>query len=258
MFPPVGRLLYIGLPRFIPWSLQEPILKDWAAAEGYEIWAVNEDSVKPSLLKHGPEAFMEDLKAVVTAVVPYLQGDFVLVDSSFGPGTFLAWELRSMLKGVLIINAHLFNAPDFEKTEMADKIRRRTAYLGETYGKQDYDTILTLLPDFMYPTGGAEGVEATKLKYKAALETASKNFWEMAKLQPSYNFEHMTSMFTSLPEWPLSSPPVVLAASDQAPLVVVGEAMRRLQQIMPGSTLDFIPNSKWSWHLEGQAGLLNV
>ncbi|CAJ1349014.1 unnamed protein product, partial [Effrenium voratum] len=30
-----------------------------------------------------------------------------------------------------------------------------------------------------------------------------------------------------------------------------GEAMQRLQQIMPGSKLEFIPSSKWSWHLEG-------
>eukprot|EP00438_Fugacium_kawagutii_P001579 Skav221821 [mRNA] locus=scaffold885:83026:93233:+ [translate_table: standard] len=250
-FQSVGQILYLGFPRFIPWSLQEPILESWAAAEGFEIWALNEDSVKPGLLTEGPEAFMKDLSAVVQALLPELGQKFVLVDSSFGLGTFLAWELRPFLSGLLIINVHLFNAPDFEQTDLAQKIRKRMAYLGETYGKKDYEAILTLLPDFMYPTGGAEGVEETKQAYRKALENASANFWEMARLQPSHNFEHTTSVFTSLPPWPLESPPVLLAASDQAPLVVVGEAMQRLQQIMPGSKLEFIPSSKWSWHLEG-------
>ena len=250
-FQAVGRILYLGFPRFIPWSLQEPAVESWAAAEGFEIWAVNEDSVKPGLLKEGPEAFMKDLSNLVQALLPELGPKFVLVDSSFGPGTFLAWELRPFLAGLLIINVHLFNAPDFEQTDLAQKIRKRMAYLGETYGKQDYEAILTLLPDFTYPTGGPSGLEETKATYKEALEAASPNFWEMAMLQPSYNFEHITSMFTSLHVWPIESPPVVLAASDQAPLVVVGEAMQRLQQIMPGSKLEFIPNSKWSWHLEG-------
>ena len=250
-FQAVGRILYLGFPRFIPWSLQEPILESWAASEGFEIWALNEDSVKPGLLGEGLEPFMKDLRSVVQALLPELGPKFVLVDSSFGPGTFLAWELRPFITGFLIINVHLFNAPDFEQTDLAQKIRKRMAYLGETYGKRDYDSILTLLPDFMYPTGGASGVEDTKRKYKEALEGASANFWEMAMLQPSYNFEHTTGMFTSLPVWPLESPPVLLASSDQAPLVVVGEAMQRLQQIMPGSKLEFIPNSKWSWHLEG-------
>ena len=62
-------------------------------------------------------------------------------------------------------------------------------FLGETYGKRDYEAILQLLPDFMYPTGGASGVEETKAAYKIALEAASHNFWQMAMLQPSYNFE---------------------------------------------------------------------
>ena len=256
--PAIANVLYIGCPRFIPFSLQQPILEQWAEFEFVKVWALNEDSVKPGLLGEGLEPFMKDLRSVVQALLPELGPKFVLVDSSFGPGTFLAWELRPFITGLLIINVHLFNAPDFEQTDLAQKIRKRMAYLGETYGKRDYDSILTLLPDFMYPTGGASGVEDTKRKYKEALEGASANFWEMAMLQPSYNFEHTTGMFTSLPVWPLESPPVLLASSDQAPLVVVGEAMQRLQQIMPGSKLEFIPNSKWSWHLEGPDVIANV
>ena len=252
VFQAVGRILYLGIPRFIPWSLQAPILKGWAEAEGFEVWAVTEDSVKPSLLKEGPEAFMNDLRSVVNGLLPLLGEKFVLVDSSFGPGTFLAWELHEKLMGALIINTHLFNAPDFEQTDLAQKICKRMAFLGETYGNRDIDAITTLVSDFMYPTGGATGVEETKKHYKDALLDASDNFWEMARLQPSYNFEHLTGVFTSLPEWPSKSAPVVLAASDQAPLVVVGEAMQRLHQIMPDSKLEFIPNSKWSWHLEGE------
>ena len=99
-FQAVGKILYLGFPRFIPWSLQEPILESWAAAEGFEIWALNEDSLKPGLLKEGPEAFMKDLSSVVQALLPELGPKFVLVDSSFGPGTFLAWELRPFLTGL--------------------------------------------------------------------------------------------------------------------------------------------------------------
>ena len=47
MWKPVATLLYIGIPRFIPWSLQEPVLESWASAEGFKVLAINEDSVKP-------------------------------------------------------------------------------------------------------------------------------------------------------------------------------------------------------------------
>ena len=192
------------------------------------VWPCVSPEVKPSLMKEAKDAFVEDLKCVVQELLPQLGPSFVLVDSSFGPGSALAWHLRPYLSGALIINAHLFKAPDFDSTELAQKIRKRMAFLGEKYASKDRDAILSLLPDFMYPTGGAEGVEETKEMYWLAMEEASANFWEMAGLQPSWNFEHLTGMFTELPEWPRDSPPVVLAASDQAPLVVVGEA-RSLQ-----------------------------
>ncbi|CAJ1454863.1 unnamed protein product [Effrenium voratum] len=270
---PVKHVLYVGIPRFIPWALQQPILEEWAATEFVKIWGISEDSVKPGLMNlgltgcmdfpvaqwnEGQDAFLEDLKCLAEELLPQLGSNFVLVDSSFGPGSALAWHLRPYLSGALIINAHLFKAPDFDSTELAQKIRKRMAFLGEKYASKDRDAILSLLPDFMYPTGGAEGVEETKERYWLAMEEASANFWEMAGLQPSWNFEHLTGMFTELPEWPRDSPPVVLAASDQAPLVVVGEAMQRLQQIMPGSKLEFIPSSKWSWHLEGPDVLQSV
>ncbi|CAE6911075.1 Clcn3 [Symbiodinium sp. CCMP2592] len=250
---PVAHVLYVGLPRFIPWSLQLPHLAEWASREFVKIWAINEDSVKPALLEDdNPRVFQDDLLAVVHGLLPQLGDSFVLVDSSFGPGTFLTWELRPFLQGALIINVHLFKAPDFDETELAQKIKKRMAFLGETYGSRDYDKILPLLSDFTYPTGGAEGMEEIKANYKNALDSASDNFWDLARLQPSWNFAKLTPTFASMQEWPLQSPPVVLAASDQAPLVVVGEAMQRLQQIMPGSRLEFIPSSKWSWHLEGK------
>ena len=250
---PVATLLYLGIPRFIPWSLQEPLLETWASAEGFRIFAINEDTVKPELLEgEDPRMFQDDLLAVVHGLLPQMGEGFVLVDSSFGPGTFLAWHLRPFLLGALIINVHLFKAPDFDETELAQKIKKRMAFLGETYGSRDYDKILPLLSDFTFPTGGAEGMQEIRDSYKAALEKASDNFWDLARLQPSWNFAKLTPTFTSMPEWPLQSPPVVLASSDQAPLVVVGEAMQRLQQIMPGSRLEFIQSSKWSWHLEGE------
>ena len=253
LWKPIATLLYIGIPRFIPWSLQEPVLESWACAEGFKVLAINEDTVKPELLQEdNPRVFQDDLLAVVHALLPQLGDRFVLVDSSFGPGTFLTWELRPFLQGALIINVHLFKAPDFDETELAQKIKKRMAFLGETYGSRDYDKILPLLSDFTYPTGGAEGMEQIKAGYQKALDNASDNFWDLARLQPSWNFAKLTPIFSSMQEWPLQSPPVVLAASDQAPLVVVGEAMQRLQQIMPGSQLEFIPSSKWSWHLEGE------
>ena len=249
----VGTVLYIGIPRFIPWSLQEAVLQNWAGAEGFRFFAINEDTVKPELLQDdNPQVFQDDLLAIVHALLPRLGDRFVLVDSSFGPGTFLTWRLRQHLQGALIINVHLFKAPDFDETELAQKIKKRMAFLGETYGSRDYDKILPLLSDFTHPTGGAEGMEEIKQNYKTALDTASDNFWDLARLQPSWNFAKLTPTFASMPQWPLEdSPPVVLASSDQAPLVVVGEAMQRLQQILPGSHLEFIPSSKWSWHLEG-------
>ncbi|CAE7410746.1 Clcn3 [Symbiodinium pilosum] len=254
----VATLLYVGIPRFIPWSLQEHAIQSWAAAEGFRVFAINEDTVKPELLQSDdPRDFQDDLLAVVQALLPQLGDRFVLVDSSFGPGTFLAWELRRLLLGVLIINVHLFKAPNFDETELAQKIKKRMAFLGETYGSRDYDKILPLLSDFTYPTGGPEGMEEIKSSYKDALDAASDNFWELARLQPSWNFAKLTPTFTSLPEWPLQSPPVILAASDQAPLVVVGEAMQRLQQIMAGSQLEFIPSSKWIV-LSGEAVLTAV
>ena len=56
-------------------------------------------------------------------------------------------------------------------------------------------------------TGGAEGVEATKKAYAAALETASEKFWRLSALQPSWNFEHLTGILSSQAEWPVDCVP---------------------------------------------------
>ena len=160
--------------------------------------------------------------------------------------------------GALIFNVHLFMAPDFDGTEPAKKIKNRMAKLGEYFDQRDMDNILGVLPDFMYPTGGADGVEATKKAYAEALSSASEKFWKLSALQPSWNFDHLTTILSSQEEWHMDSPPVVLACSDQAPLVVVSESTQRLHHLLPGSKLEFIPSSKWSWQLEGDAVLASV
>ena len=143
-------------------------------------------------------------------------------------------------------------APDFDDTEAAWKIKTRMRQLGDMFERRDLDNILGVLPDFMYPTGGADGMEATKKAYAEALSSASEKFWKLSALQPSWNFDHLTTILSSQEEWHMDSPPVVLACSDQAPLVVVSESTQRLHHLLPGSRLEFIPSSKWSWQLEGE------
>lgn len=133
------------------------------------------------------------------------------------------------------------------------------ATLGEMFAKRDEEKILATLPDFMYPSGGAEGVEAMKKRYKEATSRASENLWKISALQPSWNFQHITQIISSLEEWPRDDlKPVVLACSDQAPGVVVTESMQRLNHLMAGSELKFISSSKWSWPLEGEEVIADV
>ncbi|CAE7201329.1 warA [Symbiodinium natans] len=252
-FTPLCHVVYVGLPRFIPFSLQLPALQRWAGGLGVKVWAICEDSVDPGLMKdEDPKAFTSDLALIVEGLLPSLPEKFVLVDSSWGPGTSLVWKFKERLQGAMIINTHLFKAPDFDDTEAAWKIKTRMAQLGDLFERREMENILKVLPDFMYPTGGADGVEATKKTYAAAVSSASEKFWKLSALQPSWNFNHLTPILSSQSEWHMDSLPVVLACSDQAPLVVVGESMQRLNHLMPGSKLEFIPSSKWSWQLEGE------
>ena len=50
---------YVGIPRFIPWALQQPILEEWAATEFVKIWGISEDSVKPGLMNLGLTGCMD-------------------------------------------------------------------------------------------------------------------------------------------------------------------------------------------------------
>ncbi|CAE7947399.1 unnamed protein product, partial [Symbiodinium sp. KB8] len=180
-FTPLCHVVYLGLARFIPFSLQLPALRRWAGALGVKVWAICEDSVDPELMNgRDPEAFQSDLARVVEGLLPSLPRKFVLVDSSWGPGTSLLWKFKKHLLGAMIINAHLFKAPDFDDTEAAWKIKMRMRQLGDMFERRDLDNILGVLPDFMYPTGGADGVEATKKAYAEALSSASEKFWKLS------------------------------------------------------------------------------
>jgi len=254
-FPEVVHIVYLGFPRFVPFSLQLPALKQWAG-QGAKVWAISEDAVDPETMTaeagKSPDEFLEDLADVIKELLPSLPEKFILVDSSWGPGTAMAWQFKEHLLGAMIINVHLFKPPDFDATEAAKKIKNRMQQLGGMFERRDMENIQSFLTDIMFPSGGADGVAETKRRFVEALEEASENFWRLSALQPSWNFENLTKIFTTLEEWPLESPPVVLACSDQAPLVVVSESMQRLNQIMAGSKLEFISSSKWSWPLEGQ------
>ncbi|CAE7254233.1 warA, partial [Symbiodinium pilosum] len=184
---PSAQVLYLGLPRFIPFALQLPALEHWARVLRVKIWAITEDSIDAERFRPGVShsEIQEELVGLVTALLPSLGDKFLLVDSTWGAGTFLAWRFRERLAGVMVLNVHLFMAPDFDGTEPAKKIKNRMAKLGEFFANRDMDNILAVLPDFMYPTGGAEGVEATKQTYAAALSSASENFWKLSALQPS-------------------------------------------------------------------------
>ncbi|CAE7194480.1 unnamed protein product, partial [Symbiodinium necroappetens] len=108
-FTPLCHVVYLGLARFIPFSLQLPALRRWAGALGVKVWAICEDSVDPELMNgKDPEAFQSDLARVVEGLLPSLPRKFVLVDSSWGPGTSLLWKFKKHLLGAMIINAHLF------------------------------------------------------------------------------------------------------------------------------------------------------
>lgn len=252
-FPAAAHVLYLGFPRFVPFSLQLPALKQWAGT-GLKVWVISEDAVDPERMTSAssPDSFVEDLAEVIRQLLPSLPEKFILVDSSWGPGAAMAWQFKSHLLGAMIINVHLFKPPDFDETEAAKKIKNRMQQLGGMFERRDIENIQSFVTDIMFPNSGAEGIAETKRSFQQALEGASENFWRLSALQPSWNFENLTKIFTGLEEWPLGSPPVVLACSDQAPLVVVSESMQRLNQIMAGSKLEFISSSKWSWPLEGQ------
>lgn len=253
---PVAHVLYLGFPRFIPWSLQTPILEKWSRDMGIKIWAINEDSVDASLMEHekSPNLFIEDLQLLVQTLLPGMGGQFYLVDSSFGPGTAIAWLFRSKLQGALILNAHLFMAPNFETSELAEQIRTRMTYLGNIHRSRSLDEITAVFSDVTFPTGGFEAVKKSTSMYRSAILSASPSFWQLSSLQPLWNFRHLTSIFSSSSEWHLDdAPPVILACSDQAPQVVVAESMQRLLHRMAGSRMHFLQSSKWSWQLEGDA-----
>lgn len=194
--------------------------------------------------------FHEDILAVIAALP--LNRRSLLVDIYFGPGTPLLWKLRDRLLGALVLNVHLFMAEGFAQTEMFGEIQKRMRFLSDVYRQRDFAQILSFLPDIMQVRGPRAWLEqASEKKYRKALLGAFSKFWHLACVQLMWNFNRLSNVLRAQEPW-REGPPVILLCSNRAPAMVLMGPMHRLSELLPGSRMEFLGRSKWSWHLEGR------
>ncbi|CAE7836900.1 ankrd46 [Symbiodinium sp. CCMP2592] len=269
-------LLYLGFCRILPWSLQEQAVKAIAAAQECEIFCVCCDAVNPDLLTeyqdefegegHEGEAFYHDLFHVIDALP--LHDMFHMLDSTFGLGLPILWKLQERLKGVLVINPSWIwgsaSVPDAHLVERAKQ-------LSELARQKDACTMSRLLCEFSIapslakayfaaPKEDDESVdsaddmmfEAIHQQYELALGVASRNFWRIGALGPTWQVKKLTQVLNALPHW---QPPrhvyVILACGSHAPVGGVHNAAYNLQELMTGSMQVYIPHCMWLWQIEG-------
>merc|ERR1711879_1067904 len=95
-----------------------------------------------------------------------------------------------------------------------------------------------------------EDVAALTEEFKDALAAEPPGFWHHCAFVAESGRQAVTETMQALS--PLYPPlPVALACGDNAPAAGIQDSCHRLQLLLPGSKVQYIPCSKGSWQLEG-------
>eukprot|EP00931_Biecheleriopsis_adriatica_P102803 TRINITY_DN7772_c0_g1_i3.p1 TRINITY_DN7772_c0_g1~~TRINITY_DN7772_c0_g1_i3.p1 ORF type:complete len:891 (+),score=139.45 TRINITY_DN7772_c0_g1_i3:87-2759(+) len=257
-------VLYFGFCRLLPWSLQKSALGIIAHRVQSEILCIGCEAVKPEVLGTDPEQFFKDLHQLVD-ILP-LPDLFILMDSTFGLGLPMLLKLSKRLLGALILNASWCFQASFIGTTMYQKLQKRAAFLSDLSQRRDLDTLVPMLRDFcLAPIAASlrdkqfESAKEMFDVYKAALSTASTDFWRMSVEQPLWNAASLSSSVQERPDTEGRVCNVILASGSHAPSAAIQDAASNLQRsTFPDARCRWLPSCMWFWQMEGSETVSEV
>merc|ERR1712050_507094 len=92
--------------------------------------------------------------------------------------------------------------------------------------------------------------------YSQCMASSSDQWWMSQTHIPKLSLDEATPFCKSLGE--LDGLPVVLLCGAHSPALLVQETAARLQGRIKNSTIEYIPNSKQWWEVEGRAQVVKV
>lgn len=257
---PVGQnshadIIWLSLSFFVPTALGAKALQH-VARRVCHTCKVRIFTIDCGALGCDPSAFNSfgDLHRCLHAIVQALpiRQPCVLVDSSLGEATPLLWALQRDLSGALVINFRDFHADGFLATPLSLKVTERFGFIEQLFRRRDFNGLTALLPDYALSNDPAA--------FGAALvsepaEWFKHGVFHCGRIRKDV-FER-TRAYKSLGTLEVSFP-VTLACGSFAPAMWTLQAVMRLQELIPGSKVEHIPEDKSCWELEGEVRALHV
>mmetsp|Transcript_121081 Transcript_121081/g.314447 ORF Transcript_121081/g.314447 Transcript_121081/m.314447 type:complete len:551 (-) Transcript_121081:114-1766(-) len=257
----VADVLWLELPFFVPLRLSEPAVHTIARAicspMKVRIFMLSYEVVSSSALS--ASSFSElhkDLSAVIDTLP--LKKPFLLVDNSLGETTHMLWHLQEALSGALVLNFRGFHSDDFASSELYKKVTKRFAMIAGLFKNHDVDGMAGLLGDYVYKDS-PDAVQDAQEAYKAAVSKEPARFFEHAAFHCSrieQDIMERTVVYQSSP--PLEGLPVCVACGAYSPGMWTLEAAPRLMELLPNSNMEYLPQDKSCWEVEGLEQTLSV
>lgn len=246
---PRVEVVYLALAGCLPWSLQEPavdfVARSICAGHMARFTALTFPSVAIS-----PWVSVGEVRETVRHLIEQLptQAPLVFVDRSNGYLSPVLWPLRHRLAGALLLNFDALLDPS------DNNLTAFQAGLAELFAAKEVEALARRLP--AAAVNGKEPAAAARVEwaYGQALAAASTEFWAyQGALLGRWPAPPAAALLEALAEQPPLDPPlpVYLACGTSGPRLAMEEATMQLRDLLPGSTVSYIFNSKQWWELEG-------
>jgi len=197
-------------------------------------------------------AFLEtctwvELKARVVEIVKHLPVNekFILFDSSGGNMTWLLWEIQDRLLHAVVVNAAMYLEPTFEDRASHSQLQDIAALFKRIHKERDLRTIKSFMSAMALVR--REDASEKQRVWDEYFDTVDDCYWYFTSFAFSIVFEERSMCLQNN----RLQCPVTLVIGDSSPDVSFGDSAYNLAKLMEDVKIQFIPNSKQSWELEG-------
>lgn len=206
------------------------------------------------LLGAAPLAQLRDDVEALVCSLP-LRRPFLLVEDSLGVCTPLLWTLRPQLVGAVVLNPRTPASDDFESSAFFQRVRQVEEMLHDFCVARQLDRIKPFIQPNVH-TEDAEQFADRFDQWRAAAQAADEGFWAFLCTYlsgPKGGLSGAMQAMLLLREYSALDPPmhVLILSGSSAPTALFHEAAKRLQRLLPGSGVAYLPKSALLWALEG-------
>lgn len=246
---PRVEVVYLALAGCLPWSLQEPavdfVARSICAGHEARFTVLSFASVGIS-----PWVPVHEMRETVCRLIEELpiQAPLVLVDRSNGYLSPVLWPLRHRLAGALLLNFDALLDPSDRPSAALQ------AGLAELFAAKEIEALARRLPAAAVNCKEPAAAARIESAYGHALAAASTEFWAYhGALLGRWPAPPAAALLEVMAEQdPLDPPlPAFLACGSSGARLAMEEATMQLRDLLPGSTVSYIFNSKQWWELEG-------